>query len=273
VSEGPEKAAAAEAKTALSNAKKELVQVYEFQTKRLYEALCTCRLWPVAEWTQYLLEHPIVGRLVQRLVWLGLDGDGRILASFRPLADLSLSDAQDQQVALGGFDKVQLAHGSLLPANASAKWQRHLDDYKVAPLFVQFGRPLLADKSGAAIVDRRGHVIEAFRLRSITQKLGYDRGAAGDGGWFTEYVKPFPSTGITAIIEFTGSPLPEENREVALTETKFMATGGKRRSLYGGGMALEKVPPVLLSEVWNDLHQIAALGTGFTEDWQKRTSW
>jgi hypothetical protein len=273
VSEGPEKAAAAEAKTALSNAKKELAQVYEFQAKRLYEALCTSRLWPAAEWTQYLLEHPIVGRLAQRLVWLVLDGDGKILASFRPLADLSLSDAEDQQVALGGFDKVQLAHGSLLPADASAKWQRHLDDYKVVPLFAQFGRPLLAGKSGTAIVDRQGHVIEAFKLRSTAQKLGYDRGAAGDGGWFTEYLKPFPSIGITAVIEFTGSPLPEENREVALTEAKFIATAGKRRSLYGSGMALEKVPPVLLSEVWNDLYQIAASGTGFAEDWQKRTSW
>jgi hypothetical protein len=60
---------------------------------------------------------------------------------------------------------------------------------------------------------------------------------------------------------------------VALTEAKFRATGGKRRSHYGSGMALEKVPPVLLSEVWNDLHLIAASGAGFAEDWQKRTSW
>ncbi|HUI97934.1 MAG TPA: DUF4132 domain-containing protein [Xanthobacteraceae bacterium] len=273
MSEGPEKAAAAEAKAAFSNAKKELAQVYEFQAKRLYEALCTGRLWPTAEWTQYLLEHPIVGRLVQRLVWLGLDGDRKIVASFRPLADLSLSDAEDQPVAHGDFAKVQLAHGSLLPAEESAKWQQHLGDYKVAPLFAQFGRPLLAGETGTVIADRRGYLIEAFKLRSVTQKLGYDRGAAGDGGWFTEYLKPFPSIGITAVIEFTGSPLPEENREVALTEAKFMATGGKRRALHGSGMALEKVPPVLLSEVWNDLHQVAALGTGFAEDWQKRTSW
>jgi uncharacterized protein DUF4132/HEAT repeat protein len=271
VSEGPEKVAAAEAKAALSNAKKELAQVYEFQAKRLYEALCTGRLWPIAEWKQYLLEHPIVGRLVQRLVWLGLDGDGKISVSFRPLADLSLSDVEDQQVALGDFDRVRLAHGSLLSTEASAQWQQHLDDYKVAPLFTQFGRPLLAGKNGTAIADRQGYVIEAFKLRSVTQKLGYDRGAPGDGGWFTEYLKPFPSIGITAVIEFTGSPLPEENREVALTEAKFMATSGKRRSTYGSGMALEKVPPVLLSEVWNDLHQIAASGTGFSADWQKRT--
>src|SRR5689334_24364519 len=68
VSEGPDKESAAEAKKALANAKKELKQVHEFQAKRLYEALCVGRRWQLADWQRFLLEHPIVGRLVQRLV-------------------------------------------------------------------------------------------------------------------------------------------------------------------------------------------------------------
>jgi len=30
---------------------------------------------------------------------------------------------------------------------------------------------------------------------------------------------------------------------------------------------------VLLSEVWNDLHQIAAAGSGFAADWRNKVGW
>jgi hypothetical protein len=271
IKEGPDKEAADEAKAAVTNAKKELKQVFEFQAKRLYEALCVGRRWPVADWRRYLLEHPLVGRLAQRVIWLGLDAEGKVVTAFRPMADLSLTDAADNEVDLDSVETVQLAHRSLFSAEAAAAWAQHLDDYKVAPLFEQLERPLLAAPTGTALEDRSGHIIEAFKLRTAANKLGYERAPAEDGGWFTEYLKPFASIGITAVIEFTGSPLPEENREVALVEAKFRQVSGKRR--YGREMPLADVPPVLLSEVWNDLHQVAAAGSGFAADWQKRTAY
>lgn len=273
IKEGPDKEAADEAKAAVANAKKELKQVFEFQAKRLYEALCVGRRWPVADWRRYLLEHPLVGRLAQRVIWLGLDAEGKVVTAFRPMSDLSLTDAADNEVDLDGVETVQLAHRSLLSAEAAAAWAQHLDDYKVAPLFEQLERPLLAAPTGTALEDRSGHVIEAFKLRTAANKLGYERAPAEDGGWFTEYLKPFASIGITAVIEFTGSPLPEENREVALVEAKFRQVSAKRRAGYGREMLLADVPPVLLSEVWNDVHQIAAAGSGFAADWQKRTAY
>jgi hypothetical protein len=35
-------------------------------------------------------------------------------------------------------------------------------------------------------------------------------------------------------------------------------------------LALEKVPAVLLSECYNDINQIAAEGSGFDPEWQKK---
>jgi len=273
IKDGPEKDSAAEAKALLTTAKKELKQVYEFQTKRLYEALCVSRRWPAADWRRYLLEHPLIGRLAQRVIWLGLDAAGEVRAVFRPMEDLSLTDPDDNEVSLDGIEQVQLAHRSLLTAEAAEAWRQHLKDYKVALLFEQLKRPLFSGEAGTALEDRRGHVLEAFKLRGAAQKLGYERSQAVDGGWFTEYLKPFTSIGITAVIGFTGSPLPEENREVALTETRFLRVSGKKRAGYGRYMALSDVPPVLLSEVWNDLHQIAAAGRGFDPDWQKRAAY
>jgi hypothetical protein len=273
VSEGPDKESAAEAKKALSNAKKELKQVHEFQAKRLYEALCVGRRWQLAEWRRFLLEHPIVGRLVQRLVWLGVDAQGEIAGSFRPLEDQSLTDNSDNAVDPAPFASVRLAHRSLLTAEQSEVWKQHLADYKIEPLFNQLDRPVLASAAGAAIEDRNGHIIEAFKLRSAAQKLGYERAQAEDGGWFTQYIKPFGGIGINAVIEFTGSPLPEENRAVALLEAKFVRARKGSRSGYGTQIALKEVPPVLLSEVWNDFHQIAGAGSGFAADWRNRVAY
>lgn len=273
VSEGPDKESAGEAKKALSNAKKELKQVHEFQAKRLYEALCVGRRWQPAEWKRFLLEHPIVGRLVQRLIWLGLDADGNVIASFRPLEDLSLTDSGDNAVDPDAFAGIQLAHRSLLTGEQSEAWKQHLADYKVEPLFNQLDRPVLAGAAGSSIDDRAGHIIEAFKLRSAAQKLGYERAQAEDGGWFTQFLKPFAGVGINAVIEFTGSPLPEENRAVALVAAKFVRARKGGRSTYGAQLALSDVPPVLLSEVWNDLHQIATAGSGFAEDWRNKVAW
>jgi Domain of unknown function (DUF4132)/HEAT repeats len=273
ISEGPDKESAAEAKKTLSNAKKELKQVHEFQAKRLYEALCIGRRWQLAEWRRFLLEHPIVGRLVQRLVWLGLDAQGEIVASFRPLEDLSLTDSADNAVDPAAFAGVRLAHRSLFTGEQSEAWKQHLADYKIEPLFNLLDRPVLASVVGTSIEDRNGHIIEAFKLRSAAQKLGYERAQAEDGGWFTQYIKPFAGIGINAVVEFTGSPLPEENRAVALLETKFVRVRKGQRSGYGSQVALNEVPPVLLSEVWNDLHQIANAGSGFAADWRNRVAW
>ncbi|MDH6258075.1 DUF4132 domain-containing protein [Bradyrhizobium sp. BR13661] len=273
VSDGPDKESAAEAKKALANAKKELKQVHEFQAKRLYEALCVGRRWQLADWQRFLLEHPIVGRLVQRLIWLGLDAQGDIVTSFRPLEDLSLTDSSDNAVDPASFATVQLAHRSLLTAEQSESWKQHFADYKVEPLFNQLDRPVLASAVGGSIDDRAGFIIEAFKLRSAAQKLGYDRAQAEDGGWFTQYIKPFAGIAINAVIEFTGSPLPEENRAVALVAAKFVRARKGQRSSYGAQLALNEVPPVLLSEVWNDLHQIAAAGSGFAADWRNKVAW
>ena len=153
------------------------------------------------------------------------------------------------------------------------KLSKRKKEEKIEPLFNQLDRPVLASTAGVAIEDRTGHIIEAFKLRSIAQRLGYERAQAEDGGWFTQYIKPFGGIGINAVIEFTGSPLPEENRAVALIEAKFVRARKGQRSGYGTQIALKEVPSVLLSEVWNDFHQIADVGRGFAADWRSRVAY
>lgn len=260
-------------KKALTAAKKELKQVIDMQSQRLYEALCAERSWSPEDWERDFRNHPLMNQLVQRLVWLCLDKDGVVTASFRPTAEGELINTDDDEVELD-CNSIRLAHGALMDNDAEEAWQTHLKDYEIKPLFKQFGRSLRrlgdSDKDLMQITDRLGWVTDAFTIRGAASKLGYERGQAEDGGWFHEYSKPFQSAGIRAVIEFTGNSLPEENIAAALTELYFV--NAKTRGRRGAKMKLSDVPPVLLSECWNDYHDMASKAK-FDAKWESTTQW
>lgn len=262
-----------EAKQQFTTCKKELKQVIEMQSARLYEAMCAGRIWPVAEWREYLQQHPIVGRLAQRLVWMEMTADGQPGRLFRPADDGSLLDTNDDDVALPDTASVRLAHRCVIEDSEASAWTAHFKDYKLTPLFAQMTRqrPALPDGSGDTIADRLGWVSDAFTLRGAFNKLGYQRGQGEDGGVFFEYRKNFTSAGITVCIEFSGNSLPEENVAAALKTLTFSRLGGQRYD--ASKLALDKVPPILLAEAYGDYHAVAAACAGFEPEWEKKMPW
>jgi hypothetical protein len=262
---------AKEAQKALSAAKKELKSIATLQTQRLYEAMCTERSWSAEDWDHYLLRHPVVGPAVRRLVWVAQSAEGGSMV-FRPLDDGSLTDADDNDVDLPARARVKVAHDSVLSPDEVAQWSAHLADYEVTPLFEQLGRGVHAItpemRSKRELGDFVGYVLEAFALRGRAGKLGYTRGQTEDGGWFFSYEKHFSTPGIMALVNFTGNPLPEQNRLVALKELSFWrkTSDGPRVEL-----TLADVPAVLVSECWQDMRLLAAMGTGFDPEWEKKT--
>ncbi|MBV8656574.1 MAG: SEL1-like repeat protein [Burkholderiales bacterium] len=258
-------------KQALSSAKKEIKTVVALQTDRLYEALCTERHWSFADWRTYLNQHAVVRRLIQRLVWVEVK-DGHAVRSFRPLDDGTLSDFDDNEVELDADAEVRVAHDSVLAPEDVQRWQAHFADYEISPLFEQLGKGTYvlpeAKSKDNAVSDFEGHMLEAFALRGRALKLGYLRGATEDGGWFYTYEKRFPTLGITALIEFSGNGLPEENRTVALVKLAFAREGESR--WQAGSVPLQEVPKILLSECYNDMRLIAADGSGFDEKWKEK---
>jgi len=261
------------AKKAFSEAKKQIKTIVKQQAERLYEAMCTSRRWQAADWRTYLLAHPIVGRLCRQVVWAWSTPPAAKPGTFRALEDGTLTDVEDAAVALPDEAWVSVAHPITVGIEIGVRWKQHLADYEVSPLFSQFDRaPLPLPETLAQeqrITDRHGYLIEAFKLRGRATKLGWARGQAEDGGWFLVYRKHFTAAGITAVLEFTGNALPEENRVTAITGLLF-----ERQAPDGSSepCMLSEVPTPLLSECWNDVHEIAAQGTGFDPDWEKKAS-
>lgn len=262
---------AKESKKAFSAAKRELKSIAALQSQRLYEAMCTQRSWSAEDWRRYLLRHPVAGPAVRRLVWVAASDDGGSMV-FRPLDDGSLTDVDDNDVDLPDGARVKVAHDSVLSPDEVAQWSAHLADYEITPLFQQLGRGVHAIspqmRSKRELTDFTGCLLGAFALRGRAGKLGYARGQTEDGGWFYTYEKRFPTLGIVATVSFTGNPLPEENRLVALKKLSFRreTPGGRRAEL-----TLGDVPAVLVSECWHDMRLLAAEGTGFDPEWEKKT--
>lgn len=271
-----EKEQVAASKKALSAARKEVKQVEKMQTERLYEAMCVERTWPAQVWQDNLNQHPIVGRLCRRLLWLGLDAEGKKIASFRPLDDGTLTGRDDDSIALKSLTSIKLAHQALVGEKDAAVWSTHLRDYDVRPLFQQLGRSLLKPPSELAnateIDDRKGWMTDNFKLASAAGKLGYERGQAEDGGHVSSYVKRFSGVGLSAVIQFTGHYIAESKQvPCALVSLSFFPVAQGHG--FGRAIVLGKVAPVLLSEAWSDLHVIASAGSGFDKDWQQKAGY
>ena len=260
-----------EAKKQFSNSKKELSQLLTMQISRFYEAMCAERQWRVEDWQKYLQPHPIVGRLIQRLVWLELDNNGQIVNSFRPTEDGSLITNQDDEILLDQNHFITIAHSALLESDDIAQWQSHLKDYKVNRLFEQFGA-LLPDMSkfkNGIIADRLGWLTDSFTLRSVLTKLGYGRDDIEFRGSFYGYHKYFSSLNIYINIEFSGSMVPEENIPAVLYYIYF----SNKKGFKDRAIALDKLPKVLLAEGYANYMAVANACSGFDPNWKDKLIW
>lgn len=263
---GEDEAVVKEAKAQLSASRKELKQVVAAQSARLYEAMCAERAWPADEWLEFVLAHPLVGRLASDLVWFERTATGE-QRLFRP-SDGTLLGADDDEISLRTGSTVHLAHTVLVGSADIEAWRRHLADYAVRPLFPQFrDHQPSASPDGATLTDRRGWLSDTFTIRGLATKRGFQRSQSEDGGWFDTYRKSYPSLGIEAVIEFTGSYLPEENLPAAVTDLRFERLTGRRAALE-----LVDVPAVLLRESYCDYVAVADAGS-FDPDWQRKAAW
>ncbi|UZA39295.1 DUF4132 domain-containing protein [Moraxella bovis] len=270
-----------DAKALFSNAKKEYKQVLDLQTARLYEAMCAERSWASSDWQEYLYKHPLMKRLVARLVWLELDGTGAVVQAFRPADDGSLLNLDDDEITLGAGSRIKVAHRVLLDDETAEDWVGHFKDYKVEFLFNQMinalpdltATPAYPEQASdeTTINAFKGYLTDTYSLRGIVTKMGYVRASIEDGGSFDSYYKPFDSLGVSAVIGFSGSYVPEENLPAVVYGLSF--EDKTVRSWSKPNKPIAEIPPVLLAECFADYQALAEKTQGFDKEWEKKTPW
>ncbi|MGR8933964.1 MAG: DUF4132 domain-containing protein [Gammaproteobacteria bacterium] len=263
-----------QAKADFANSKKELKQVLDMQSQRLYEAMCVGRAWQGAEWRTYLLQHPIMQRLVQRVVWHV--ESGAETRRLRPTAELELIDLDDEAFDLADDAHIRVAHVSQMSQEEAKTWLKHFKDEKLKPLFEQFSLPqhaLTEAELNAKQLDyRQGWMTDTFTLRGVLSKRGYQRGQAEDAGFFSHYYKDFGAVNLRVIIEFSGNCVPEENVAAALYHMAFVSPEQRGWINEDSYKPLRDVPRNLLYEAMLDYEAVAAKGS-FDADWRKMVPW
>ena len=250
----------AQTRRRLTFARKEVAAVLKVQGRRLYEAMCVGRSWPVPLWRELFADHPLARHLAARLVWIAGRPDKGVSANeseaggqeawtwtFRPTEDGELLGADDTVLELPPDTAVTLAHGTLLPEAEVADWREHLADYEVTPLFDQFSaRAPKVDKGQWGIDDGAGRRVVARDLRKRAKARGYEPDS--NIYWYSTFLKDFPVAGLCSVIDFGGVDVWSEDQVVTTGPLSLVA--GRR------AIPLEQVPPVLLSECYADYHAI-----------------
>lgn len=260
-----------ETKKYFTASKKELKQIIESLTVRLYESMCTQRQWLSADWQEFLQTNPIMHKLMERLIWQELK-DNNVINTFRPANDGALLNIEDEEITLQSDSSLRLAHCVFLNKEEKYAWLAHFKDYKVTFLFSQLDHdiPILEDKQ-TQIAEKKGWLTDAYTLRSAMTKLGYQRGSVEDAGFYNCYHKYFSGLDLSVIINFSGNCVPEENVTVALLELVFEK--GRQSGFDRHQLAIKNIPPILLAESYAEYLKVADACTGFSPDWEKKLPW
>jgi hypothetical protein len=182
--------------------KKDVRTLAADQITRLERAMVSGRTWTGAEFTEFLVGHPLLVHLVRRLVWVVPAESGAVTASFRVAEDRSLSTVDDDVYVLPEDAVVAVAHPLRLGESVEA-WSEVFADYEILQPFPQLGRPVhvLTDteRAGTRLSRFEGVVLPTTRVLLLV-RLGWERAAAMDGGVEPGLYKRMPG-GLHAMVE------------------------------------------------------------------------
>jgi hypothetical protein len=252
--------------------KKQLREVLKLQGPRLEQAMVTMRRWPVGDFERLLVRHPLMTNLVRRLVWGGYDAAGKLARTFRVTEEKDYAGSDDRALSLKDVATVGIVHPLHLSEPDRTAWGQLMGEYELIAPFAQLGRPILqpsADEAKARDITRFANVrIPSGAVWGGAEKLGWTRGSSDDHGVIMEFVKPFPSAGVTAV--FNIEPGIARGMLDMLGEQRILR-GFFLNRLYDPvsypyhkdeqKRPLGKVDPVAVSEVLADLTALAAKGT------------
>ncbi|MBE1537272.1 DUF4132 domain-containing protein [Actinomadura algeriensis] len=242
--------------------KKDVRTVASDQIGRLESAMLARRRWPVAEFREFLVAHPLVGHLVRRLVWLADDGDGDGDggggAAFRVAEDGTFADASDDAITLPGTAHVRVAHPVHLGDEVKA-WSELFADYEILQPFEQLQRTVhtLApgEREGGRLARFEGRAVEVAGLLGLTRR-GWERGAPMEVGLEKWISRPVSRDRHLVLSLEPGFPVydPYEQAGQILADVRL----AHHPHEYGKGagepdLRLGDLDPVTVSEMLADL--------------------
>jgi hypothetical protein len=226
------------------------VKAQRLRLERLY---LDEREWTLADWQARYRDAPLVARMARRLIWSFKLGE-RWVAGL--LEGDEVRDAGGAGLDLAGSGvRVRLWHPMQSEATHVLAWRQRLASLEVTQPFKQAHREIYvltdAERETHSYSNRfAGHVVQQKQFRALCQVRGWNCPAYG--GWDPGNGRPLKRLREFQI-EFWVEPI-----EGALDQQDFQfqyLSTDQVRFANGEGepMALERVPPVLFSELMRDV--------------------
>jgi hypothetical protein len=244
------------------------------QTRRLEAMFGRGHRWPSDRWQALFVEHPVLRRFGERLVWgayqEGAKEGEELVQVFRALGDGTLTDFEENEVRLPESAQIGVLHPLEIDATARQGWLESLADYEIEQPFLQMARPIFEvsteQQDKTLFVDHCNKTIDGYGFRSRSEKLGWYRGEVGDAGAIYTIHKDYPRAGITATLRVDnyGAMIYDD---VTVQELYFERSNERKRWGYDAPLGNEEtlvrfgaVPELVRSETVADLERVIGAG-------------
>ncbi len=173
------------------------------QKTRLLNAFISWRQWNSAQWKDSFLQHPLMNRLGQGLLW-GVYENNHLKVAFRITPDGNLVTLHGEEYHLVPNLKIGLVHPLELSYEEKMEWMVQFDEGCLKMPFRQLNRPIYTDiPTQNHIQDFMGCTIHISSLRAQLLYTGWKRGAVEEDGKVYEYVKNIGEN-LVAKVRFSG---------------------------------------------------------------------
>ncbi|GIJ77244.1 protein of unknown function [Micromonospora phaseoli] len=255
---------------------KEVTGMLAAQTARLDRLFLAQRHWTLTGWRQRYLDHPLVGALARRLIWL----IGGVPCGW---ADGSLRTLDDTPVIARDDAEVRIWHPIGRPVPEVVGWREWLERHQIVQPFKQAHREVYlltpAEETTGTYSNRfAGHILRQHQYHALAAIRGWtDRLRLMVDDSYPPTARELPRWGLRAEywVEGIGDDWGADTTEsgsylrlvtdqvrfypIAAAQNTSHASGGGYTSERWTGtvpadpLPLDQVPPLVLSEVMRDV--------------------
>jgi hypothetical protein len=283
----------------LQAALKDIALMLPAQSERIDGLFLAQKRWPFALWRERYLDHPLVGTLARRLLWVFSRGAEEKRAGV--FVDGRLLDVADEPIELDPALEVELWHPIGHPTNDVLAWRATLERHGIRQPFKQAHREIYlltdAERTTAVYSNRfAAHVLRQHQLNALANARGWRnklRMMVDDS--YPPATRELPAWGLRAEfwIEGIGTDYGTDTNEsgaylrVATDQVRFYRTGAAHNSAHAGGggytseahgpgnddqnqpLSLDRVPALVLSEIMRDVDLFVGVASvGNDPSWQ-----
>jgi hypothetical protein len=272
------KAFAKEVRSVASLAK-ELEQAYLAQRTRLESSFLLPSGTPLAHWRKYFIEHPLLGFLGRRLIWVFRNEQGWERSGI--WSGKEIVDSNGNPVDLGAAQTVRLWHPLASDIAEIQRWRKRVFAMKIRQPFRQAFREFYEVSSGERETKMYSNRFAKILMRqhqfaSLCRARGWDYRLMGTN--FDGANVPTKKLDAWKIrVEFYVDLPPD--RDPALLESALGEQSGAGINLFIGSdqvrfyrdnreVAVDEVPAILYSEVMRDVDLLTSVSAvGGDETW------